>query len=121
MNPNSLTFEQRWKFLQDVIVDFVLSLAGWTLSTDMQPLDRDQLTIAVTACVASTARNLPEYDDNLDITELLELGVATYAEAVAANAAIAAENLEKLDPGSDGIITEGAYVEDDDIVPATGD
>jgi hypothetical protein len=84
--------------LEEYAVEYALTLVGLQeRDPDVTPLDAPQLVVAMMAGLSAYARTRPDYDANTDVTSILQLGVASYAQALYAAAAQLADELEQPD------------------------
>lgn len=83
-DPKTMTLQER---LEAFIVDFALLMAGWVINgpKDLIPYDRDQLAVAMIAATSAYARTQPDYDLDMDITQIVTLGAHAYGEATKAS------------------------------------
>lgn len=84
-------------YLEAFAVDFALNLAGWTLNTSaegFEALSASQVAVATTSAVSAYAKTRPDYNLHTDISNIIQIAVQVYAEAVQANVITALEALE---------------------------
>lgn len=85
--------------LEEYAVEFAITLAGLQeQDPEVEPLDPQQLVVAIYAAVAAHARTRSDYDTDTDITSVLQIGVSAYAQAIYAAAASLVNDLDPNDP-----------------------
>lgn len=69
--------------LEEYITNFAVNLAALTITTEgFTPLLPDQLQVVFFSALATYAKTRPDYNPNTVVTEVLQLGVAVYAQAI---------------------------------------
>jgi hypothetical protein len=92
--------------LEEFACDMALILAGWVLKgpPNLTPYDRDQLAVLLIAAVAAHARTQSDYDADMDITQVIQLGAFTYGEATKANMVAVINDLVESIPDDDDVV-----------------
>jgi hypothetical protein len=92
--------------LESYAIEVAMTLAGLQeQDPSVEPLDPQQLVVAVYAAVSAYARTRSDYDESVDVTGVLQLAVAAYAQALYAAASEVFENIE-ADPDALGELEE---------------
>ena len=82
--------------LETFVTDAAMILAGSVTGSDeVEPFTPEQLGLIFFSGVAAYARTRPDYDAETDISGVIQLGVAVYAESIYATVNAAMQSLQE--------------------------